>query len=295
MNKVLIIDGNNYCYKAYYAYNKLNHKGKLSNVIYGVVTMVESMIKELKPNKVIFIVDRNRHDKRIEVLPDYKGKRTTKIGFEPESFFEQRNDTCILLSQGFGITTIAIPGQEADDLIYKEVKALSKDKKNHIYIASTDKDFHQLITDNVFIYSAKKDKIILTPNNLKTHFKYNPNQVVDYLCLIGDDSDNIPGYKGIGEVKALSFVNLHSIKDFLKSDVEFKGIDKSKLEEVYNRNRVLIDLKYFNRKFNKDKNVLKNEYSVKQFNEEVIKDLSISYGINMFRTKIFQKTFKELK
>lgn len=291
--KVLIIDGNNYCYKAYFAYNRLSYKGKLSNVVYGTITLVEKLIRDIKPDKTIFIVDRNRHEKRIEVLPDYKQSRKQKIGFEPESFFEQRHDVCTLLSQGFNVQCIAIKGQEADDLIYKEMRKSLK-LGYDVVIASADKDFHQLITEDVSILSAKKDTILLTKDNLINHHGYNPNQVVDYLSLLGDNSDNIPGYKGIGETKALDFVKKHSIRKFLKDEtLSYKGINKETLKEVYNKNRVLIDLKYFNRKFNKLKNYKSlNEYSKPKFDEDVIKDISISYGINMFRTKIFQKTFK---
>lgn len=251
MNKILIIDGDNMLHRAYHKYGGFtNTSGKPSSMIFGFPYMVRTALTRFKPTKVYAVFDGGRSKHRLDILPEYKN-RDQKLGFDYENFQEQKA-TIKQLMIDLAITVVWGPHYEADDLIYMLCRKHRDDK---VVILSGDKDFHQLISDNISIYSPHKE-IELTTKNLRNHFGYEPWEVVDYLCLTGDKSDKIPGYGGVGEIRAKQFISkFGSIKNFLLSYNSSMGktLDPNKLAIVYKQNRTLIDLAYFYRKFHRKK------------------------------------------
>lgn len=289
-NPVIIVDGNNYAYRAYYAYARMKaNNGTPSALVYGIPVFIKKLITDFNPSKVLVVFDGNRHQKRMEINPGYKKGRGTKIGFDPESFHSQKDDAMELLHKGLGIPVYRNKGQEADDIIYKLVR--SHCKTNDVVICSSDKDFNQLVDSSVSIWNHSKE-LLIQPDNCKKHFGYEPSQCVDYLCLDGDKSDGITGYRGIGEAKAKDFINKHSIKDFLKNDLSYPRINNDKLAEIYRINRTQIDLKYFNRRYNKRVKPALAFKSKPGIDKSVIDDISIKYSTNSFRVKTFIKAFQ---
>ena len=114
------------------------------------------------------------------------------------------------LFEAFGIPTIKVPGLEADDLIGSIVKQFVKEDLQH-FIVSGDKDFMQLINDQVFLFSPKKGGIheIVDEAGVKAKFDVRPDQVIDVLALMGDSSDNVPGVAGIGPKGASKLINTY--------------------------------------------------------------------------------------
>lgn len=251
MNKILIIDGDNMLHRAYHKYGGFtNISGKPSSMIFGFPYMVRTALTRFKPTKVYAVFDGGRSKYRLSILPDYK-KREQKLGFDYENFQDQKTIVKQLMVD-LAITVVWEPHYEADDLIYMLCR---RHRSDEVVILSGDKDFHQLISDTITIYSPHKE-IELRPKNLKNHFGYEPHQVVDYLCLTGDKSDKIPGYGGIGDIRAKQFISkFGSIKNFLASynPAMGKTLDPIKLKSVYDKNRTLIDLPYFYRKFHRKK------------------------------------------
>lgn len=295
MNKepIVIIDGNNYAYRSYYAYSRFSNKqGEPTSVLYGMPLAVQKIIKDLKPKKTFIVMDGNRHKKRLEVLPDYKRReKKVSLRFDPENFFKQKDEVADLFHNVLGIPVYKSKGQEADDLIYKLVRKYKK-LGYPVIICSSDKDFAQLIDDQVNIYNFKKECLI-NPVNAYFEYGYKPEHCVDFLILTGDSSDNIKGYPGIGPKTAEKFLETYgSIKNFLKSGDNYKKIDKDKLAEVYKRNRILIDLVYFNRRFNLKH---KLQYAFDNEPKKDIKSLKLfcsNYNINIFLAPTFTKYFK---
>ncbi len=239
---VLILDGNNLAHRSYHSMARLNNKGKPVSIIYGLPNLVGSMIKKFKPKRVYLVWDGEKSKIRLGLCPDYKGHRAYNRNFDPEDFYKQR-DKVMEVFHTLGVKQLHNIKYEADDVIYMLAKRF---EDRRVIIASNDKDFHQLISDTVRIYNASGD--ILTPSNLYEKKAYNPSSCVDYLCLVGDNSDNIKGYPGIGEVRGKQFLKEHSsIENFLSSNKTHKGIDKEKLEQLYATNRQLIDLAYYNK------------------------------------------------
>ncbi len=289
-NLTLIIDGNNYAYRAYYAYARMkSRKGNPSAVVFGIPTFLSKLINDFKPSRLIVVFDGDRHPKRMELNPGYKGSRGGKVGFDAEDFFKQKDVAMDLLHNGFGIPVYRNRGHEADDMIYKLAKKYKK--KGHVMIGSADKDFNQLIDEDLSIWNHNKDRVVGLDNCYHL-FGYHPDQCVDFLALDGDKSDGITGYRGIGEVKAKDFISKHSIKEFLKNGLSYPRINNDKLASIYSTNRALIDLKYFNRRFNRK---VKPSYafdSKPKMNKSVIDDISITYSTNSFRVPTFINKFK---
>lgn len=294
--RILIIDGNNCMYRAYHTYSRLQNNGKPVSIIYGMPILVNSLINQFKPDKVYICWDGGKSPIRLSINPQYKAFRKKKTEEEAKAFYHQR-DEVMKLFYALGIRQYIHPKVEADDFIYMLTRKLSKDKDNKITIISTDKDFHQLITSNIKIYNTA-NKNLIHKKNLKHLYGYSPKECVDYLSLIGDDSDNISGYKGIGESKAKGLISeFSSIENFLNSDKDFAKIDKKILAEIYLRNKELIDLKYFYKKHLKGKQKLTpyNGNKKPKFNEDGLIRICNMYSIKSLKEKNFINNYKNKK
>jgi len=298
MNRVVIFDGNHLAYRAYYKFTNLKTiDGIRTGVIYGMPYIAESLIRRLGPNKAIMVFDGGKHESRIATWPDYK-KRTQKLGFDREDFYRQK-DMGMEIFMALGLRVAHRRWFEADDIIAQIARRYSQ-KGWEVVIVSADKDFHQLLkplTDDrhgaIMMYNVSKGKMI-DEYFLRTNLGYKPEQCVDYLCLRGDKSDNIPGYPGIGEKRALQFLEeFGSITEFLRCDDKFGNVDKVKLAEIYQRNKKLIDLKYFYRKFMM-KEVIPWHNNNNMMMEGRLKQLCAEFEINSFLKPQFINTFKRL-
>lgn len=243
MRKVLVIDGMNMVYAAYYAYSKLQNSGKPISIIYGFPCIIAGLINKLKPDDIHIVWEGRRSKERLLLHPEYKMGRRSMLPEQKLAFFKQVKTTKLVMDC-LGVKQYHDENIEGDDLIFLLTQKLKKDNIISV-IVSNDKDFHQLIGDRVRVYSKSKE-ILLHHKNLHKHFGYRREYAKDYLILRGDDSDNIPNYPGIGEKKALDFFKeFSSIKEYIKSNKVLKHIDKDELAILYKRNRELIDLKYF--------------------------------------------------
>lgn len=241
-NSIAIIDGNNYAHRAYHAYSRFSYKGQSTSVVFGMTKMVIPVL--LANEKVIVVWDGHRSSERLKIHPDYKAHRNEKLNFDANDFYRQREIMMSILDS-MGIIQLYDKDLEGDDLLYVAVKHY---KKCCIY--SADKDFNQILKHkSVSIYNPNLCKYY-NYKNIEKYFPYKAEETVDYLSLLGDSSDNIPGYKGLGPKKIRLFLDeFKSIKDYLKSDKEYKGVDKQTMLEVYRKNKSLISLSQYNKRF----------------------------------------------
>ena len=252
LNLVMIIDGNNLLHRAYHKFSRMQANGKGTSMIYGFPFILRSLITHKGPDKVIVVFDSKGKSKhRLDLLPDYK-ERKQKLGFDKDDFVEQKHEVAGILI-AMGIPVVIMDGEEADDLIYLVARKFRKE--NDILIVSSDKDFNQMVGDHVSIWNPIK-KLEITRSNMLYKIGYNPKQCVDYLSMLGDKSDNIPGYHGMGEVKSKDFLKEYSsIKNYLQTGAQYKNIDNKKLEVIGKLNTKLISLKYYYKKYLMDKHV----------------------------------------
>lgn len=293
--KFLVIDGNNLLHRAYHKFKSMASKeGTKSSMVFGFPYILKSLIDTQKPTEVLVAFDGGRDKHRLKAWPDYKAKRTEnnkKRDFDYDDFTNQKKDVQKILSC-LGIPYVSKKGLEADDIIWLYTR--KKRRKGHVVIVSTDKDFNQLLSERVSIWHPWKNKRI-THKNCEQVYGYTPEQCVDYLSLCGDDSDNIPGIKGIGDKTAKKFLaQFGSLKDYLKQDELFPKMPKKETEELFYRNRTLIDIRYFCRKHLNIKNIpLKSKKGTKIDKKELAMICS-RYSINIFNQDKFQKSYRKL-
>ena len=293
-NNILIIDGNNYAHRAFHKFTNLNNRhDQVTSVIYGMPLILANVIKKFKPSKIYVAFDGGKDKHRLDILPTYKQKKP-KLGFDYENFIWQLEEVRGILNT-LGIRILHCKKREADDLIYQMAKRLSSKNKRAI-ICSSDKDFHQLVSDNIHIWNHSKE-VLVTPKNCKGRFSYQPDQCVDYLCLDGDASDKIPGYRGMGEKRiAKFFAEFYSIQEYLDSDKTLDHLDKKILQFTYDRNRQLIDLDLFHTRFYNGSRMPYWKKDIKpHFNVGKLQMFCDRHNIKTFLNADFLNTFKNLK
>lgn len=294
--KVLIIDGMNSCYAAYYAYAKLSHEGKPTSIIFGLPSMIAGLLTQHNPDHAFIVWDGKRSPHRKKLCPEYKEHRNGKMDETQRKMFLQQKDIAISILDNLGMHQVHSIDMEADDYIYQmcqEIKA-PKDEKLVITIVSNDKDFHQMLRPGIKIWASKKEKF-LTVKNFRTEYEFNYTQSLDYLCIIGDSSDNIKGVPGVGEKTAMILLNrFSSIKDFLASDETIPRIDKKVLAEVYSTNKKLIGLRSYYKRHVEGKVEIKFINNSPKLNRIKLERLCSPYGIRKFKGEDFQRPFKRL-
>lgn len=291
-NKLLIIDGNNLLHRAYHQFKRMASKeGVPSSVAFGFPHILKSLIHVQKPSEVLVAFDGGRDKHRLKAWPDYK-KRGERADFDYDDFISQKEDVQKILSC-LGIPYVSKKGLEADDIIWLYTRKFKK--KGNVVIVSTDKDFNQLVSAQVSIWHPWKNKRI-THKNMESLYGYTPEQCVDYLSLCGDSSDNIPGKKGIGHKTAIKFIAEYgSLKEYVEGKgEEYKKMSREEAKEIYERNRLLIDIRLFCRKHIKFKDIPLKSKKGKRINKRELAIICSKYSITKFTSIDFLKTYKNL-
>jgi len=198
--KLLLVDGSSYLYRAFHALPDLRAPtGQPTGAIYGVLTMLQKLIKEEQPDYIGIIFDRPEKTFRHELFPQYKANRQTT----PEDLISQIEPLHKAI-RDLGLPLIAQAGVEADDIIGTLAKEAEKQKIS-VLIATGDKDMAQLVTNNVCMIDSMKE-MRLGPEEVKEKFGIGPESIIDYLTLAGDASDNIPGVEKVGPKTAIKWL-----------------------------------------------------------------------------------------
>lgn len=234
MEKLFLLDAYALIYRAYYALMKnprINSKGLNTSAILGFVNTLEDVLKNQKPTHIGVAFDPSGPTFRHEIYSPYKAQREET----PEAI---RYSVPIIkdIIRAYNIPILEVKGYEADDVIGTIATKAGK-AGIETYMMTPDKDYGQLITENVYMFRPSKGGIsdfeIIDVN--KVNEKYNlssPTQVIDYLGLMGDASDNIPGCPGVGDVTAKKLIaQFGSIENMLEHTDDLKGALKKKVEE----------------------------------------------------------------
>ncbi|MDI6726118.1 MAG: DNA polymerase I [Smithellaceae bacterium] len=226
MDKPLIlIDGSNYVYRAYYAISGLsNSRGFPTNAIYGFTNMLLKIIREWKPDYLAVVFDLRGPTFRHELFPAYKSTRKAT----PEDLAVQLPRIKEII-RGFSIPVIERQGIEADDII-GALAAREAKRGGRVVIASGDKDMMQLVSPLIIMVDAMHDKTYDLAA-VRERFGVEPEKVPEIMGLTGDASDNIPGVPGVGPKTARRFIeefgsieNLIAHVDRLRNPAQRKAV-----------------------------------------------------------------------
>ena len=218
---LILIDGNSFCYRAYYAVRPLsNSKGQPTNAVYGFISMLNRVITEQGPSHIAVAFDLKGPTFRHKKYENYKIHRKPM----PDDLVSQMPYIKELV-RAMNIAVYEAEGYEADDVIATLSKNAEKERVNTL-IVTADKDALQLVSDYIKIYDPKKDGGIIGKNEVKKRFGIEPACITDMMALMGDASDNIPGIKGIGEKGAVAIM-----KEFGSLENLVKNVDKIKNEK----------------------------------------------------------------
>ncbi|MBQ8443586.1 MAG: DNA polymerase I, partial [Bacteroides sp.] len=232
MDKLFLLDAYALIYRAYYALIKnprINSKGFNTSAVLGFVNTLEDVLKKENPTHIGVAFDPSGPTFRHEAFEQYKAQREET----PEAI---RLSVPIIkdIIRAYRIPVLEVPGYEADDVIGTLATEAGK-QGIQTYMMTPDKDYGQLVSENVFMYRPKygdKEFDVMGIEEVKAKFNIeSPLQVIDMLGLMGDSSDNIPGCPGVGEKTAQKLIAQYgSIENLLSHSNELKGALKTKVE-----------------------------------------------------------------
>jgi DNA polymerase I len=209
-----IIDGSSYIYRAFYAIRRLtNSKGMATQAVYGFLTMLLKVIRERKPDYICVVFDAGRSF-RHDMFDSYKATRQVM----PEELGPQIPYIKKVVEYS-GVPQMELEGYEADDLIATLTHWASA-RGLDIVVVSGDKDLHQLIEDPAIRQWDPQNDRVFTEEVVEERFGVTPAQMVDYLALVGDTSDNIPGVKGVGDKTASQLLQKWGSLDAIFSHID---------------------------------------------------------------------------
>ncbi len=203
---LLLLDGNSLAYRAFYALpaeNFTTQTGLTTNAVYGFTSMLINLLRDEQPTHMATAFDVSRQTFRADRFPEYKTNRTAT----PDEFRGQIEITQEILA-ALGITVLAEPGFEADDLI-ATLATQAENEGYRVLVVTGDRDALQLVTDDVTVLYLRKGVSELTrftPEAVTDKYGLTPKQYPDFAALRGDPSDNLPGIPGVGEKTATKWI-----------------------------------------------------------------------------------------
>ena len=262
MNKnLIIIDGHNYLYRAYYGIpaSAVLPNGTKVNAYYGFMSFLRKVVEEYNPKQLLVVFDSERGiEQKQKSHPNYKNNRN----YEDKQIFEQLEIIKKALKY-CGIEFIEDQRFEADDVI-ASLSSISSRSGNFVYISSNDSDFIQCVKENVVLLKSVRGIFVeYTMNYIENEFGFIPSLYLDYLSLKGDPSDNIDGVPGIGKRTGIKMIQ------------KYKGIEKifdasdtnSKILRLVKENK---DKVRSNKDFLKINDHLEIEKEIKHINADLL-------------------------
>ena len=272
VNNFVLVDGSSYLYRAFYALPHLkNAKGNHTGAIYGVTNMLSKLIRLHNPKYLCVIFDAKGKNFRHEIYKDYKANRSSM----PVELSEQVVPI-INFIESLGIKVLQIPNVEADDVI-GTLAASNYGKNIKVIISSGDKDLAQLVNDNVTLINSMDEKR-LDINGVIEKFGVHPDKIFDYLVLVGDTSDNIPGVDKIGPKTAVRLLEKYSSIDGIIENIDAL---KGKVQENLAKSSQTIKLakKLIKLKTDVDVKLDLGAYIINKRNESKLSEIALKYEL----------------
>lgn len=215
---VVFVDGSSYLYRAYHALPSLtNSKGEATGALHGVLNMLNKLIREHDADYVGVVFDAPGKTFRDEMFEEYKANRPPM----PDDLRSQLQPILDAV-EAMGLPLLRVEGVEADDVIGTLCRECDE-KGMHALVSTGDKDMAQIVNEHVTLVNTMSDTV-LDRDGVKEKFDVWPEQIIDYLALVGDSSDNIPGVPKVGAKTAAKWLNLYdSVDGIIEHAEEIKG------------------------------------------------------------------------
>ena len=285
-NKVILIDGNNIAYRAFYALpdSISTSSGIITNAVLGFTNMLLKLIEEQHPDTILCAFDSKIPTFRHKIFDRYKINRK-KMPTELSSQFPLIKEVL----DAFNIIYLERDGFEADDVLAGIVNSI-KDEFNQIIIVTGDKDLLQLVSGNIKVMAIKKgiaDTVIFDRLKVEEKFGVKPENMKDLLALMGDSSDNIPGVPGIGPKTARLLVKKYGCLEEIYKNIN--KVDNPRLRELLTNNKKLAEL-------SKELTTLKiaRDTDVSEFINKSFKNISFNKVKQLFESLEFRSLEKRL-
>lgn len=245
MKNLYVIDASGVIYRAYFAIRGMtNDEGKSTNALYGFIRSLLKLFKETQDIACVAVFDGPHNGRTREAIyPAYKGHRQA---MPPDLLYqiEWAKEFCRL----YGISILDVEGVEADDTIAC-IAVFAASLGYHTYICSSDKDLYQLVNDQISILDMYKDNLVIGPKEVEEKFGLPPSLIGDYLSLLGDSSDNVPGVPGIGVKSAVELLkefgslgNLLENLDKVSSKKRRETLQNHREDALLSKRLVTLDL-----------------------------------------------------
>ncbi|MGR5133296.1 DNA polymerase I [Vibrio alfacsensis] len=199
-NPLILIDGSSYLYRAFHAYPGTMSNGDIpTNAVYGVVNMLRSMMRQFASDRIAVVFDAKGKTFRDDIYPEYKAHRPPM----PDDLRCQIEPLHNVI-RAMGLPLICVPGVEADDVIGTLAYQASQ-QGMPVLISTGDKDMAQLVDDNITLINTMTN-VVMDREGVLEKFGIPPELIIDYLALMGDKVDNIPGVPGVGDKTATALL-----------------------------------------------------------------------------------------
>ena len=214
----ILVDGSSYLFRAFHALPPLtNSSGQPTGAVYGVINMLKKLVNEYQPEHMAVVFDAKGKTFRNDLYKEYKANRPPM----PDDLRVQIEPLHDLV-EALGYPKLVIKGVEADDVIgtlATQAEALGMD----VLISTGDKDMAQLVSDKVSLINTMNNNL-MTPSTVEEKFGVRPDQIIDYLALVGDSADNIPGVPKVGPKTAVKWLTQYeSMQNVIEHADEIKG------------------------------------------------------------------------
>ena len=216
--KLVLVDGSSYLFRAYHGLPPLTSpSGHATGAMYGVLNMLRKLVRDEQPDKVAVVFDPRGKTFRNDIYPEYKANRPPM----PDDLREQIEPLHkIIAAEGYPL--IIIDGVEADDVI-GTMSQQATEQGYRVVISTGDKDMAQLVNPQVTLINTMNNHV-LDEEGVVKKFDVRPDQIVDYLALMGDSSDNIPGVPKVGPKTAAKWIAAYgSLKGVMENADQIKG------------------------------------------------------------------------
>lgn len=215
---LVLVDGSHYLFRAYHALPELeNDRGEQTGAIYGVISMLRKLIRDYKPDYLAVVFDAKGKTFRNDLYADYKANRPEM----PEELAAQIEPLHRII-RDLGMPLLMIDSVEADDVIGTLAKRAEQENVD-VLISSGDKDLAQLVNDRIKMINSMKN-VVIDADGVQEKYGVRPDQIIDYLTLVGDAVDNIPGVNKVGPKTAAKWLKEYgTLEAIIEHADEFRG------------------------------------------------------------------------